>query len=100
MFILGDRMIKHTKRWELPSKLNNTFVTSFSGAKTECIKDYVKLCVRAKNLDHKIMRSGTNDYNRENNAGRVQESIVNLANGMVCEKWKIPVSVIISCNDE
>ena len=41
-------MIKHTKRWELPSKLNNIYVTSFSGAKVEYIKDYVKLCVRDK----------------------------------------------------
>lgn len=46
------------------------------------------------------MHVGTNGYKGENNTGILQKSIANIAKGMVSEKWKILVSVIISWNDE
>ena len=103
-FILGDRMIKHTKGWELSSKIDHKrsiYVRSFSGAEARSMKDYVKPCVREKYPDHIIMHVGTNYLNSENNPGKAAaESIVDLAEGMVSEKRKIAVSGIIPKNDE
>ena len=43
--MLGDSIIKHTKRWELSSKINHNHnhvsVRNFSGAKVRSIKDYL-----------------------------------------------------------
>ena len=60
---------------------------------------YKRLCQtlrKRQNLDHKVMHVGTNGYKGENNTGILQKSIANIAKGMVSEKWKILVSVIIS----
>ena len=103
IFILGDSMIKHTKGWEMSSKIDhkhNIYVRSFSGAKVRSMKDYVKLCVRDENPDRIIMSVGTNDFNSEINAERVAKSIADLAKGIVPEKRKVTVSGIIHRNDE
>ena len=97
-FILGDNMIKHTKGWEMLSKIDHKhsiYVRSFSGAKVRSMKDNVKPCVRDENPDHIIMHVGTNELNSENNPERVVKSIVNLAKGMITEKRKVTVSEII-----
>ena len=63
-------MIKHTKGWEMPSKMDHkhsVYVRSFSGEKVRSMKDYVKPCVRDENPDHIIMHVRTNDLNFENN---------------------------------
>ena len=49
--ILGGRMMKYTKGWELPSKIDHKhsiYARSFSGAKVRSMKDYVKPCVRGE----------------------------------------------------
>ena len=102
-FILGDSMIKHTKGWEMSSKIDHKHsicVRSFTGAKVRSMKNYVKQCVRGENPDHIIMHVGTNDFNSENNPERVAKSIADLVKGMVSEKRKVTVSGIISRNDE
>ena len=43
--IFGDSMIKHVNGWEISQKLQGNcevYVKHFSGAKTKCIKDYIK----------------------------------------------------------
>ena len=44
VIILGDSMIKHVNGWEISRKLQNckVYVKHFSGAKTKCMKDYIK----------------------------------------------------------
>ena len=102
-FILGDSMIKHTKGWEMSSKIDHKhsiYVRSFSGAAVRSMKDYVKPCVRDENPDYIILQVGTNDLNFKNNSERAAKSIVDLAKGMVSEKRKVTVSGIIPRNDE
>ena len=103
IFLLGDSMIKHTKRWEMPSKIDHKhsiYVRSFSSAKVRSIKDYVEPCVKDENPDHIIMHVKTNDLNSENIPERVAKSIIDLAKDMVSEKRKVSVSQIIPRNDK
>ena len=103
IFILGDSMIKHTKGWEMSSKIDhkhNIYVRSFSGAKVRSMKDYAKPCVKDENPDHIIMHIGTNDLNSEINPELIAKSIADLANGMVSEKRKVTASGIIPRNDK
>ena len=55
-------MIKHVNDWEISRKLQNckVYVKHFSGAKTKCMKDYIKPSQR-ENSDHYILHVGTND---------------------------------------
>ena len=63
VIILGDSMIKHVNGWEISRKLQGNCkvnVKHFSGAKTKCMKDYIKPSQR-ENSDHYILHVGTND---------------------------------------
>ena len=43
---LGDSMVKHINGWEISKRLQSdckVYVKQFSGAKTKCMKDYMKL---------------------------------------------------------
>ena len=45
VIILGDGMIKHVNGWEISRKLQRNckvYVKHFSGAKTRCMKNYIK----------------------------------------------------------
>ena len=45
VIILGDNMIKHTKGWEIATRLKpecKMFVRNFPGATTQCMADYMK----------------------------------------------------------
>ena len=64
------------------------------------MKNYVKPWVRDENPDHIIMHVRTNNLNSEISPERVAKSIVDLANGMVSEKRRVPVSRIIPRNDK
>ena len=48
--IIGDSMIKHLNGWDMSKKVHKSeckvYVKSFPGAKTSCIKDYVKSSLR------------------------------------------------------
>ena len=64
IFILGDSMVKHIYGWEMNKKLNNkhkVFVRSFSGAKTTCMRDYIKPCLRENSPEHVVLHVGTNN---------------------------------------
>ena len=48
--IIGDNMIKHLNGWDMSKKVHKSeckvYVKSFPGAKTSCMKDYVKPSLR------------------------------------------------------
>ena len=65
IFILGDSMVKHIHRWEMNRKLNNkhkVFVRKFSGAKTTCMRDYIKTCLKENSPKHVVLHVGTNIF--------------------------------------
>ena len=59
-------MIKNLKGWEISKKLGNAkaYVRHFSGAKVECIKDYMKPSL-IESPDHFALQDGTNDLDLE-----------------------------------
>ena len=95
-------MIKHTKGWELSSKLDHKhsiYIRSCSGAKSRSMKDYVKSYARDNNPDHIIMHVWTQDLNFKSNPRKATDSIDDLSEGMISEKKKVKVSGIIPEND-
>ena len=97
VFILGDSMVKHIQGWEINRKLDykhNVYVRQFSGAKFNCMSDYVKPCTRENNPDHIIFHVGTNDIPLTN------RSILDLAKNVLSENCSVSVSNIIPRNDQ
>ena len=62
VFILGDSIIKHVKRYSLSKSLDNckVYVKDFPGARVRCMQDYVRPTIR-ENPNHIILHVGTND---------------------------------------
>ena len=61
-------MVKHIQGWEINRKLDykqNVYVRQFSGAKINCMRDYVKPCTRENNPDHIIFHVGTNVFHQQ-----------------------------------
>ena len=82
IFILGDSMVKHINGWEMSKKLNNkhkVFVRSFSGAKTICMRDYIKPSLRENSPEHVVFHVGTNDLPSVKPADSIARSIITLA---------------------
>ena len=50
----------------------------FSGSKIDCMKDYMKPCIRENNPDHLIFHVGTKDVPSNKKATCIAESIVSL----------------------
>ena len=74
-------MIKHVNGWEISRKLQGNckvYVKHFSGAKTKCIKDYIKPSQR-ENWDHYILHVGTNDLCLDRPPELIAKSIIDLA---------------------
>ena len=96
VFILRDSMVKHIQGWEINRKLDykqNVYVRQFSGAKINCLSDYVKPCTRENNPDHIIFHVGTNDIPST-------RSILDLAKNVLSENCNVSVSNIISRNNQ
>ena len=75
-------MVKHIQGWEINRKLDykqNVYVRQFSGAKINCISDYVKPCTRENNPDHIIFHVGTNDIPSTKTPEFIARSILDLA---------------------
>ena len=74
-------MIKHVNGWEISRKLQGNckvYVKHFSGAKTKCMKDYIKPSQR-ENSDHYILHVGTNDLCLDRSPELIAKSIIDLA---------------------
>ena len=66
----------------------------FSGAKTKCIKDYIKPSQR-ENWDHYILHVGTNDLCLDRPPELIAKSIIDLALTWKRESHDVGVSNII-----
>ena len=67
-FILGDSIVKHINGYHISRQIENcrVYVKGFSGAITECIKDYAQPTTR-QNPDNKLIHVGTNDLQPDGN---------------------------------
>ena len=67
VIILDDSMVKHINGWEISKCVQSdckVYVKQFSGARTKCMKDYIKPSL-PENPDYFILHVGTNDLNTE-----------------------------------
>ena len=74
-------MIKHVNGWKISRKLQRNckvYVKHFSGAKTKCMKDYIKPSQR-ENSDHYILHVRTNDLCLDRSPQLIAKSIIGLA---------------------
>ena len=101
VIILGDSMVKHINGWKISKRLQSdckVYVKQFSGARTKCMKDYMKPSLR-ENPDHFILHVGTNDLNTERSPELIAKSIVGLAKTLKGNSCDVSVSDIIVRTD-
>ena len=94
-------MVKHINGWEISKCLLfdfKVYVKQFSGARTKCMKDYMKPSLR-ENPDHFILHVGTNDLNTERSPELIAKSIVDLATTLKGNSRDVSVSNIIVRTD-
>lgn len=90
-------MLKHLNGQELPKKVDSDckiFVKHFSGETTSCMEDYVNPSLR-KDLNHKILHAGTNDFILDRTLQGIATSIANLACSIKDVKYDVNKSNII-----
>ena len=62
--VLGDSMVKYVQGWGITKRIYNKgkiYGKQFSGSKADCMKDYMKPCIREDNPDQLIFHVGTNN---------------------------------------
>ena len=94
-------MIKHVNGWKISRKMQGNckvYVKHFSGAKTKCMKDYIKPSQR-ENSDHYILHVGTNDLCLDRSPELIAKSIIDLALTLKSESHDVGTSNIIVRND-
>ena len=100
--IIGDSMIKHLNGWDMSKKVHKSeckvYVKSFPGAKTSCMKDYVKPSLRST-PNHFILHVGTNDLNSNQTSEVIAKEIVDLATSLKNNQHDVSVSNIILRTD-
>ena len=74
-------MIKHLNGLEISKKARKSeckvYVKSFQGAKTSCMKDYVKLSLRST-PNHFLLQVGTNDLSSNQTSEVIAKETVDL----------------------
>ena len=78
---MSDSIVKHINGWGSSKSLQSdckVYLKQFSGARTKCMKDYMKSLSR-ENPDHFMLHVGTNDLNTEIFPELMAKSIVDLA---------------------
>ena len=101
-YILGDSLVKDVKGWKIQEKLVNkqqVIVKSFSGAKTECMSEYVKPTLK-RNPDRIILHTGTNDLSTDSTDKELATSIINLVTDISASCPSISVSGIVPRADQ
>ena len=95
-------MVKHLNGWEMSKKINvncKVFKT-FSGAKTTCMKDYLKPSVRSS-PHHFILHFGTNDLSSDKLPEEIARSMIDLATSIKNEKRDVSIfNIIIRAHDK
>ena len=71
----------------------------FSGPKVDCMKGYMKTCIRENNPGYLIFHVKTNDVPSNKKAKRIAESILSLAKEVKASKLDVSISSIIPRND-
>ena len=91
--IIGDSMVKNIKGWKINKSLEKDFVVvkSFSGATTDCMKDYIKPAIKQK-PDRFIVHIGTNDLKSNDTASTISKNIIEFVT-FCSTKSKVPVAV-------
>ena len=92
VIILGNSMIKQVNGWEISKRLQSDckiYMKQFSGAKTKCMKDYMKPSLQ-ENPDHFILYLGTNGLNTEKSRELVK-SIFDLATALKGDSCDVSV---------
>ena len=93
--------MKHINGREISKSLLQckVYVKHFSGAKAECMKDYLKPSLR-QNPSHFILHVGTNDLESEKSlSNAIDKEIMNIAVSLKCEAHNVSVSNIIVRTD-
>ena len=101
-YILGDSIVKEVKGWELSNNLKRSHkvvVKSFSGAKIQCMRQYIKPSLSQK-PDHVIIHIGTNDLASNMSADNISKSIIDLATSSANDHLNITVSGIVPRSDD
>ena len=91
-------MVKNKNGFKLTGKVTHTCiikVCQFSGAKTSCIKDYIKSIIREKNPEQIVSHIGTNDLNSSKTPAEIAEEIVDLANSFKTDNNSISISSLV-----
>ena len=94
-------MVKHVNGWEISQKLQGNckvYVKHFCGAKTKCMKDYIKPLQR-ENSDQYILLVGTNDFCLGRSSELIVKSIIDLVLTLKSESHDVSVSNIFVRND-
>ena len=100
--ILGDSIIKDIKQHKMKESLQKgerIYVKSFSGATTDCMKDYIKPSLRFK-PELIILHTGSNDLRSETSEERIAENIIELAINSKSAENEIVISGILPRNDK
>ena len=94
-------MVKHLNGYEISRKLPSkckVYVRYLPGAKTRCMKDYLKPSLR-ENPDHFILHVETNDLNSEQSPELNAKSIADLSASLKNENLDVSISNIIVRTD-
>ena len=98
VFLLEDSMIKHVQGWDITKRIDNKrkiYVRQFSASKVDCMKNYMKPCIRESNPDHLIFHVGTNDVPSNEKAKSIAESIVSLTKEVKASKLDVRVLPLV-----
>ena len=92
--------MKHIRRCELSQRVENCkdFVKSFSGAKVECMEDYIQPTLR-ETPSHVILHVRTNDVTTKQDPPEIAESIIHLA-VKIKKNCDVSISSITPRNDK
>ena len=94
-------MVTHVEGWKLKKSIDkdhNFYVRSFPRTKVKCMKDYVKPCIREKNL-YVILHVGTNELNSELQPGRIAKSMIHVVKNTQPDNRIVCISDIAPRND-
>ena len=93
--------LKHINGLEISKRLQSdckVYVKQFLGARTKCMKDYMKASLR-ENPHHLILHVGINDLNKKRCPKLIAKSIVGLATTLKGNSRDVSVSNIVVRTD-
>jgi hypothetical protein len=96
--ILGDSIVKELKGYDLSDNDTRVIVKSFPGAKTDCMKHYIKPSLTFK-PDLIILHCGTNDLKGNDDSEDIANNIINLA-VEISNTTTVAISELVSRNDK